>query len=375
VEVADLRKLGLHAIQEGYMDRSPRLLNLLADTPAVQCFPNLPANWNQIDGTIPYSDQDQAQRFEQGLEWHENSCALDCIIVAALLLDAGRRRVDQIDQEAMKKLGPLPRALLYIIRKPWGELLPKTLNALRDDLRTMLAVHDPGRFPTNQPCGLLSVADELFAGLPQLHATWTYALACCEAKNCSEWQYSRTAEGALKTRVLRGLPTLTRLHVGTDPPPPRTLQAILDAGFAKQPLTTSEAEALPKCDSAACSKPFKIPVLVDRLPPVLILTEDNLDIQADSPTDLYSEVSVRCMGAGLIWTRAVRYRIEGYIVCQNKNHFTLCWQRRVPKSEYFQALAYDGLLKDGKFVQYPKLKTAYPKGAVLALVFLTRVDG
>jgi hypothetical protein len=375
VKREDLRQLGLRAIQRGHEKRCMRTAHILPDAPVVRCFPPLPANWDDVDGTIPFSDEDQSRRFQRGPAWHQNSCAVDCILVAALLLDAGRCRVDQLDERAMKDLAPLPRALLYVIRKPWGLLEPETIDRLRNYLRQMLALHDPGRFPLDRPCGLLSVADELFAGLPQLHATWTYAFACCKERSRQNWQYARTAEGAqaLKTKVQRGLPTLTKLHVGPDPPSPQGLRDIVDAGFGDQPLTTSEAKGLPSCGSTACRAPFKVPVLLDRLPPVLILTEENLDLRGSNPPGLYSEVLVSCMGYRLERTHAVRYRIEGYIVYR-ENHFTLYWQRRVEKSAYYQALAYDGLVNGGKFVYYPSLNSAYPKGAVLGLVFLTRVD-
>jgi hypothetical protein len=151
---------------------------------------------------------------------------------------------------------------------------------------------------------------------------------------------------------------------------PRALEDIIQAGFAAQPLTTNEAQALPKCSSTCCP-PIKAPILVDRLPPVFILTEDNLEVRSRTLPGLFTDVPFHCTGTLLEQMQAVWYRTVGYIVSQGVNHFTLCWQRRVDKAEYFQSLAYDGLANSGKFVFMPSLTTAYPKGASKT----TRVSG
>jgi hypothetical protein len=380
VSVEYLRQLGIRAIGRGYELRLMRYANILPGTPPLRCFPRLADSWREIDGTIPFSDADQARRFERGPAWEENSCALDCVLVAALMLDAGRRRVDnQLDQEAMRGLAPIPRALLYAIRKPWSELGPESIRSLRNSLRQMLTAHDPERFPPGRFWGVYSVADALFAGLPQLHATWTFAYACC-TRNPLNWQYRRDADGALRTRVVRGLPTLTNVTVPPPPPPnpagPRTLEALVSDGFSRQPLTSSEAQAMAKCGSASCPSPLKVPVLLDRLPPVLVLTEDNFDIEAPNPPGLFGPIQIQCVNTGLELTQKASYQAVGYIVCQNRSHFTLCWQQTgqgIAKAAYFQARTYDGLVNGGKFINMPSLSTAYPKGATLVMLFLEKI--
>jgi hypothetical protein len=54
----------------------------------VQILQYVHQTWDYVDGTMPASDGDTSTRFYLGPTWAKNSCALDCVLTAAILLNA-----------------------------------------------------------------------------------------------------------------------------------------------------------------------------------------------------------------------------------------------------------------------------------------------
>ena len=308
----ELESLGNNAVLRGYSDREPTQTQLVPETPSILGYPPLSPDWREIDGTVPFSKSDQDTRFIRGPSWDKNSCAVDCVLVAALMLDIGRRQVDQLGPAAMRKLGPLPRALFMIIRKPWSELRVADITILRDTLRDMLSIHQPDSFPRRNFCSVLSVAEALFAGVPQLHATWTGLYSCCRDTTQRFYYHKRTGE--VDTSVCLGLPTLRLLDPQTPSTLPETLSSVVERGLAEQSLTFHQRARLKYCPAGPhLHSPSKVPVLVDRLPPVLMISELNLDLAKTNPIGLFSEVKVQHLNTSHNLSEPARYKIVGYI--------------------------------------------------------------
>ena len=80
------------------------------------------------DGDVQYAFSKSGQVFPcrgRGPVWKENSCALDCIIVAARLLNLGRTISDKGDQRRSEwgaTLPPLVRHFIGLVAQPWERL-------------------------------------------------------------------------------------------------------------------------------------------------------------------------------------------------------------------------------------------------------------
>jgi hypothetical protein len=291
------------------------------------------------------------------------------VIVAALLLDAGRCQADQLSTDEMLLLRPIPRALLTMIRKPWGGLGVNAIASLRGTLYKMLSSNYPARFPHGEHWGVTSLIEVLFAGLPQLHATWSTVYRCCQH---GPPYYYRTTSGDIEARVRMGLPTAARVVLNEDASPV-TLDEVFRHGFGPDSLTKGQQESTPSCGYCEGGAGFKRPVLVDRLPPVLVLTEDDFHPQKGRPIGLFDDVLVRCLSVSFVDTEPIPYRLQGFIT-NLKYHFTLSWINPSATSSFMTAITYDDMAHNGRFSERPDLRTAMPQGASLAAAFFVRVD-
>ena len=90
----DLIQLGQSAQDRGLSQRQERIWQLVENEISQSVSLLAPIDsiggWERIDGTIPWSKEDQANRFQQGPKWGNNSCALDSVLMAGLFLNIGR---------------------------------------------------------------------------------------------------------------------------------------------------------------------------------------------------------------------------------------------------------------------------------------------
>ena len=124
--------LPAHSLSGGHIISSKDALqNLLGLSP----YPGI--SWLEVD-IVGYAFANPGQIFPcrgRGPVWKNNSCALDCAIVAARLLNLGRTVADReniLGTDWETALPPLVRHFIKLVAQPWEELDDKTSYGYRE---------------------------------------------------------------------------------------------------------------------------------------------------------------------------------------------------------------------------------------------------
>jgi hypothetical protein len=79
-------------VSSAYTPTMPNFYN------GIELLREVDSTWHHVNGTVPWSEHDEAGRLVAALAWKYNSCAVDAVFVAALLLNVGRVQAGQADQ-------------------------------------------------------------------------------------------------------------------------------------------------------------------------------------------------------------------------------------------------------------------------------------
>lgn len=349
----ELLCLGQQAAARGaVLDRGRGTCDVLQNGVLVNCLRPLTRSWHLVDGTIPWSEKDEAARLLKGPTWHRNSCAIDSVAIVALLLNGGRCQVDQMTQSDYQKLPQPARLMLRIIRLPWASLSTTQMNRLRDLLCHSLTELDSTLFTTNGMMGIYDVAAKLLAGLPQLHLTTTTMYSCSghdveplfkvvKDKTCHRaTRLGLTCDMSLVSLILERL-------TGKN-----TLQNIINGIMGSLPVNDIEESRLGMCPHPRCRGRVKQTMVLDHLPPVLMLAEG----WGTTPvfSDQFQPVIVTYRGLDGIQT--VEYEPLGCVVA-NGLHFWVQWNLCNADGSN-RAIRYDGMADDGRFTEIMSLENS-----------------
>ena len=357
VEEAELQSLGEAAVQRCIMSRNPRYVTdpLYSAKLRLSVFQEVTNKWTQIDGTVPWSAADEAGRYFRGPSWRNNSCAVDCIIVIALLLNAGRCAADQCLQEYSRTLTEPTRILLYIISKPWKKLTKKTINALRDIVIKALHSYNSAQFPLKGMKGITDTFYALLAGLPQLSYTVARIYKCRDsiAKIYCQISPQGTTRYTTRSNVSMSSAMMDTLGVQWGEGSEHTVEYLLNRMFHDRELSGGLPPGIPECEREDCPGTVQRDVVLDRLPPVLVLSED---WHHSWMTERFSNLQVRY--STLQYKESItevdaKYEPLGCVLNVGE-HFVLNWALDNSSSKP-SFIHYDGMSKQGKFFPIPDL--------------------
>lgn len=274
----------------------------LVDREPVECLSSIADDWHETDGAMRRGDGEDALRMTEGPRWEANSCALDCLLMMAMLLGAGRTITDQQPPQT-----PLvaPALLLHrIVKTPWGSLSLEDKTELRQILRKNLVKHERTLSMRGQ-MSLNLIFDIMFKGLPQLSFTQATRFICTQG---GPPQFVRRSDGKVRTSLI------TSLTLGGDD------DTIQDYFRAVSPLTKDTISRRFQCRAheSCIAKQWEV-VIVDRMPPRLcIFWEREDDMRA--PSELAFKYP---MSSGQ--SEAARYHLKSWVVLR-RQHFTLHWK-------------------------------------------------
>jgi hypothetical protein len=282
---------------------------------------------------MPVSDEDTSTRFSLGPTWAKNSCALDCVLTAAILLNAGRLQIDQLSVVASATLPLIPALVRRIVAKPWGKLPTVQRNTLRDLIRKEMNKINKKSFPMKDMMYLQSTMEEVFKGLPQ--ASFTHV----PGRVCDRGVFFEASAGIKRsTGVEVGLDSATR--------PVTKIEASIneDWGPRSNPDPTKRDQLDCVHDGPACKRPpRRWPIILDRLPPVLIVYTEFAPTRRKNPgycNSLFEPFTFR--HRTVAGEAEAVFKPLGFIVRKNENHFYMRWLIEGSIKEY------DGL-KSEKF--------------------------
>jgi hypothetical protein len=320
-----------------------------------------PDSWDKVDGTIPYSKEDEAARFRAGPRWSNNSCAVDTFMTIVLLANGGRCRIDQVDSDFMHEKAPRSE-IVRIFQKPWSQLSTENIAGLRDLLRTVLYEVHPDDFKKDAACSLYDVFDWLGPAFPQFVATWGSFFRCCPD---GEWHLATDSGGnpiqqfrvGLDHRdVARSVRKTKGLSI------PEAIRAVTGIGSTH----VRERNGISRCKGARCTDQSAegIPVVYDRLPPMLVLmrgfeSEDGLREGVLDTHDVdYFRLDDEDENKTLVEFTAT-YEPWG-VVAYNGSHYTLYATRIVDGVRDF--IFYDGMRNLGRFKKIESLEEGLKRG-------------
>lgn len=352
IKRAELKELGNVTLQRGCtLRRNPKYIHDPLDCGQMKLsvFQKIKNNWMEIDGTKPWSVEDEAGRYLRGPSWKDNSCAVDCIMVIALLLNAGRCQADQSLQGYLRTLTEPARILLYIISKPWKELSDEAINKLRDIIVKALYTHDPNHFPQTEYKGITDTFYALLAGLPQL--SYTLAKLYKYNNNGTHCYYRLSSQGSVRS-TKRSSITMSSAMMDTfgvkwGNGTKHKIGDLINRVFQDRTLPEGLPSEILDCEKEDCSEAIQRDVVLDRLPPVMVLSEDwHYSWMTDKFSNFRVSYLVVQKGGGVL-EKFASYEPLGCVINVG-GHFVLNWN--TAKSDCAPSfIHYDGLRNYGKF--------------------------
>ena len=204
--------------------------------------------------------------------WNDaNSCAYDSVMMLGFFMEAGRARVDQLPLLELANLSHPAQVLRQIMAKGWFKRKQAEINIWRDILRSSVVevLHPTDRKrQMGEPQELLQVLDCTFAGLRQVSFTQTKAAWCssCEiplVRQSESWQRRVTVSATLDIRLYSRM-------IEANAPPHRAVETIFGP-LAKGPMEKTQNGDTVVCNSCGSLCDADIYVVLDRLPPRIVL--------------------------------------------------------------------------------------------------------
>ena len=288
-----------------------------------------------------FSEQGQTLPFRgKGPIWSNNSCALDCAIVASRLLNLGLTVADRGSQIRSKWESDLPRverSFLGLSRIPWERFTDTIgIRAKSAFLRTFLDVYNRPTNPKPTKPGDFMPATGIWSlstsSMMQLNFN---VLARSLCSKCGKGGPESTKSSEIQHEVsLLHMNDRTKQEIGESP----TMSQLLTQYFGKK---TKDCRG---CSSSGKRLTWK--AIHGHLPPRLVVLPDGgyRDI-ADATS---CRIEFQYAGLDGVWKTAL-YRWLGGIY-QAANHFRLYWNDCEPNAENDTLIIYDGLQLGGSIV-------------------------
>lgn len=324
ITLADLEEIGQLVQDRGYQKKLDQQVYPYADQRFTPIQRPIKPGWNEIDGTLCYDDRGSMKRYTLGPPWSNNSCAVDCALYCAIMLDIGRIQIDQVSTRALKEL-PVPTAVTrFIVQSDWSRNSTTSLAQQRDYLRECLYEYDPARFPVAPKH--LPIAEVLRVCLqsPQMTFTDIGALLCCD----------RDLRASNKVRPHQDNSVyVLGDHIQT------YIQELLDLRTTERPEDW-RCTGNPPCTRKDVKK---VKLVLDRLPPTLMVHTDPQDRGRCNRNRVFDDLTLRYRRPRTVVTTS--YRAVGCVTMSGSggtSHFKVVW--RTPNG----FLKYDGLIDEGK---------------------------
>jgi hypothetical protein len=262
------------------------------------------------------------------------------------MLDVGRCQVDQMTMEQQRGLGRVPLLLRAIVRAPWGEMDTGQLALLRDSLCEELEEYNPRMFKRGAYLSVAEVMDVVFDGLAQVSFT-----ALRGTINCHGDIISTTNTNLIGRRI--GINIMNAMGGWR----------VAVANYFKAKDSGDVEECGTDCEGAFHH--YKRIIVVDRLPPTLIIT---LGYKAYIK-DVATREAVHTLSFPAQTSHGIKvydFKVLGCIFQVNNNHFITRWRQDGAIVEY------DSMV-DGQPVSKADWWGGLPKDSILCIVVFRRV--
>jgi hypothetical protein len=336
------------------------------------------AYWRVVEDH-DYGELDTENRYLRGPKWNNYSCALDTMMVVALLLDAGRCRADQVwagffeEKDAAKKR--CARLFRDVMQKPWGLLEQEDIDALRDAIMHQLDddyadLHLEPRGEENSPHSIL---ETIGRGMPQLWHTWARQVRCCER---GRWHWTLN-KGKIHYHQLLGLPeaTLAQLRDILSVKEQRmtveqAVQHIIDV--QKGPRSGDDWEGFQECGTCGGTSWLSRRVILDRPPPTLVLNGFTAETRAgriklgDLP-GMFDDLNLSFPvydDKDVMREESATYRLWACVLYGTGRHYLVCMNAGARNDES-NCTVYDGIDFQGSVLSGPRSIQAYVEGSGL----------
>jgi len=288
------------------------------------------ATWDQLDGTINPSRDDEKQRYRYGPIWSDSSCAVDCAIFVGLMLDVGRIQIDQVSPQDLLK-EPVPSFLMRkIVSRHWGQLDDTARSKMRDYLRDELCRFDPASFhppPKGNP--VADVINTCFHGVPQVSYTSVRVTRHCDGVYMvNNATVPRRNNCVYIGQVPVGAYVQARFSPTTDQVSGRAKDVLCahDEGICLHSVTTQL-------------------MILDRMPPHLVVhVAGVVDSPSTRSADPYQGITITYLDRRH-QPRSISYRAVGAVLAEDTalaTHFLVVWHL---EDEH---VLYDGMKNNGR---------------------------
>jgi hypothetical protein len=309
----ELVALGKVAIADGCVqDLALPVYQFLEDSSEAG-FREVSLGWDEIDGTVAQSDEDDELRYIRGPTNHQNSCSIDVTWNVATILNLWRVQHDQLPGSAVDQLGLVSTLMRAMQLSPLGQLSDKQIQQSRDLLARSLQLVNPSRFPSRlfHMWVLEDVLEECLQGAPQLTFTWTLAQRCCDGRVRPSSAPKICRSTGIKFH--EGCQVLEEPMTGTDG---------LNMWFKGE----KRLDFVSTCSrgKACTQKVVSQRVIIDRLPPMLMVNYTG-GVNDDQRLRMVGshQVVYYLRNAGL---QTVNYRAVGVVLQLGLNHFVTRWR-------------------------------------------------
>ena len=160
--------------------------------------PGFAANSNMVvDGFCFEKYKSGRSRYDKGPQRSNSAWAIYCLLVVALVMDAGRLIYDQRPFD--EKPCPMTQVITKAMQRDWASLSPPQINDVRDVVGNLVHEAQGCKFASGY-LSLCRCADDGFRGLPQICFSPTYMY---EVSGCHWPTHSKKFRGRQLSRLRR----------------------------------------------------------------------------------------------------------------------------------------------------------------------------
>lgn len=279
----------------------------------VLLFPKLRSTWDDFDYTR--SHRILEKRFDCAVNNGKNTCATDVLLFTGIHSGAVIRQIDAISFKTFCcEITPFQRKVRLLLARPWGLLPQETRDRARDEL---IQAMDRKIFKENGMIDVQDLAHLWFDAMPSFAYTALKAIVCCDRE---------------KPRIISRGPvkpsrcTILSLRVNRlEHFPHMSLDNIINGHFA--PRSAKDQDKTFACKRTDCQRaPRRIRVILDRLPPMLIVSLGGGSRLSHNPVrSFFGDISVEHTTTGQRPILTAPYFVEG-VIFRIREHFIGRWK-------------------------------------------------
>lgn len=327
LSLEDLQKYGEIVRERGYLRKRGLKSYQYTHGRFQDVFRQIPPDWSKIDGTLPQGSEEMERRYQYGPPYSNSSCAIDCVVFVAVMLDLGRVQIDQVCSSMLKNMSGSAYLIYAMVRGPWATLSPAQRSRLRDNLRAAVLKERPSL--VSPQSNHLPVGDVLDHCLQHPQLGWHQVPA----------RFCPTTRHSISPTVM----VQRHYSLFVESPP---LVDALDGYFIDRWEVPGPESA---CSDADCQeRHIRRYVVLDRLPPTLMIhfqeppTPQTLPLwRLDQPIMIEHTL--------VTGPEFATYYVVGCIWHEGtgaSSHFTVVW--RTPNKSSGPFVVFDGLLRGGR---------------------------